>query len=65
MKTYTIKLEFTDIQANNPLEATKIILDWIENGANMMVYDVTDEDTNEKFTVDLEESDENAVLPVN
>lgn len=52
--TYTISLKFTDIEANNPLEATKIILDWIEDGgASQMIYDVLDESTNESFIVDL------------
>jgi hypothetical protein len=30
-----------------------------------MVYDVMDEETGEKFTVDLSEDDEDAVLPNN
>ena len=65
MATFTVKLEFTDIEAENPLEATKIILSWImdeEDGAENMTYDVKDEKSGESFTVDLGEEDEDAVL---
>jgi hypothetical protein len=62
LQTYSISLTFTDIQADNPLEAVKKILDWLED-ANTMIYDVEDELTGEKFTVDLSEDDDNAVLP--
>ena len=63
--TYSVSLTFTDIDAKNPLEATKQILKWLEDGANEMIYDVEDEISNEKFTVDLSEDDEDAVLPNN
>ena len=64
LQTYSISLTFTDISANNPLEAVKKILDWLED-ANTMIYDVEDELTQEKFTVDLSEDDADAVLPNN
>lgn len=64
-KSYSVSLTFTDILAKNPLEATKKILKWIEEDANTMIYDVIDEETNDKFTVDLSEDDEDAVLPNN
>ena len=64
-QTYSVSLTFTDIQANNPLEATKKILKWIEEDANTMIYDVVDELTNDKYTVDLSENDKDAVLPNN
>jgi serine protease inhibitor len=64
-KSYSVSLTFTDILAENPLEATKKILKWIEENANTMIYDVIDEETNDKFTVDLSEDDEDAVLPNN
>jgi hypothetical protein len=64
LQTYSISLTFTDIQADNPLEAVKKILDWLED-ANTMIYDVEDELTGNKFTVDLSEDDDNAVLPNN
>jgi hypothetical protein len=64
-KSYSVSLTFTDIMAKNPLEATKKILKWIEEDANTMIYDVIDEETNDKFTVDLSEDDEDAVLPNN
>ena len=64
-KTFEVTLTFTDIQAKNPLEATKKILKWIEEDASNMIYDVKNELTGEKFTVDLSENDEDAVLPNN
>lgn len=66
LKSFTVKLEFECIVASNPLDATKTILTWLEDGLDEMVFDVTDEETNEKWTVDLsEEDDENKVLPNN
>lgn len=64
-KTFTVSLTFTDMTAENPLEAAKKACDWLlkNNDANAMIYEVTDEQTNEKFTVDLSEDEENAVLP--
>jgi len=63
--TFTVRLEFTDIDAKNPLEATKKIVEWIEQNLDDMVFDVINEVTDEKFTVDLAEEDEDAVLPNN
>lgn len=64
MQTYSVSLTFTDIQADNPLEAAKTILKWLVD-AETMTYDVEDELTGNKFTVDLAEEDEDAVLPNN
>jgi hypothetical protein len=63
-QTYSVNLTFTDIDAKNPLEATKKILKWLSE-ADAMIYDVTNELTQEKFTVDLSEDDADAVLPNN
>ena len=63
--TFTVRLEFTDVYAKNPLEATKIIVEWIKQSVDDMVFDVINEVTDEKFTVDLAEEDEDAVLPNN
>ena len=62
MQTYSVSLSFTDIQADSPLEAAKKIVEWLKD-ANTMIYDVEDELTGNKFTVDLAEDDEDAVLP--
>lgn len=66
-KTYTVSVAFSDMKANDPLHAAKTACDWLleDNDANGMVYDVTDETTGEKFTVDLSEEDDDAVLPNN
>lgn len=67
IKTFTVSVTFTDMVAKNPLEAAKKACKWLldDGDANNMIYDVTDETTNDKFTVDLSEEDGNAVLPNN
>lgn len=65
-KSYTVTLGgFNDIQEDSPLEAAKNIARLLCNDdcPNRLVYDVEDEQTGEKFTVDLAEEDEDAVLP--
>lgn len=66
-KTYTVSLTLDTIVADNPLDAVKkavaIMLE--DNDVETMIYDVTDEETNKKFTVDLSEEDVDAVLPNN
>ena len=64
-KTFTVSVSFTDMTASDPLEAAKKACEWLlENeDAKGMIYDVEDETTGDKFTVDLSESDENAVFP--
>jgi len=56
MKTYTISLTFNAISGNDPLDAAKQLSEWIKEGAGEMVYDLIDEETGAKFTVDLEEN---------
>jgi len=67
MNTFTVSITFESMVAKNPLEAAKKACKWLlENeDAKNMIYDVTDEITNDKFTVDLSEEDEDAVLPNN
>lgn len=64
LKTFTVSLTFTDMVAENPLDAAKKACEWIlkNNDAENMIYDVTDEETLLTYTVDLSEDDENAVL---
>lgn len=68
-KSFTVSVTFECVDAKNPLEAAKIVAKWLveDNDGNAfnMVYDVNDEETREKFTVDLSEEDEDAVLPNN
>jgi len=66
--SFTVRLEFTEIDAKNPLDAVKKILRWIENadrmgGAETFTYDVINEKTLEEFTVDMSEEEKDAVLP--
>lgn len=61
-ETYTVSLTFTDIDSKNPLEAVKKIIGWIkDDGVDHMIFDVTGEISNNKFTVDMSE-EEDAVL---
>ena len=56
MKTYTVSVTFECVSADNPQEAALKACEWLleNNGASEMVYEVTDEETNEKFDIDLE-----------
>jgi hypothetical protein len=62
-KTYTVKLEFSSLIADSPLDVAKVVAEMIQQESTDYIYDVEDEDTGEKFTVDLSEDDEDAVLP--
>ena len=64
-KHYTISITFTDQQYETPLEAAKEFANTLSEEAFYYVYDVVDEDTKERFTVDLSEEDENSVLTNN
>ena len=65
VKTFTVSLTFTDMTSDNPLAAAKKACKWLVEDAATMIYDVENEQTGEKFTVDLSEEDEDAVLPNN
>lgn len=65
MKTYTISITFTDQQANNPIEAVENFIKYLKEDADSYIYDVEDEETGEKFTVDMSEEDDYKVLPNN
>lgn len=64
-KFYTISLVLTDQQYHNPLDAVKDFFNTIKEHGHTLIYDVEDEETGEKFTVDLSEKDEFAVIPNN
>ena len=61
-KKYTVSVVFTDQFFNNPLDAAKDLAGYLKSNSDSVTYDVIDENTNEKFTVDLYED---AVLPNN
>lgn len=65
MKTYTISITFTYQQAKNPIEAVENFIEYLKEDANSYIYDVEDEETGEKFTVDMSEGDEDKILPNN
>ena len=62
-KSFKVTLTFDCIYAKNPLEAAKMIAEWCKESADEMTFDVINEETEEAFTVDLAEEDEDAVLP--
>ena len=64
MKSFKVSITFDGIEAENPLEAAKKIVEWLKDGAENMIFDVMDEATEDAFTVDLAEEDNDAVLPV-
>jgi hypothetical protein len=54
-KTFTVSVTFDVQVGDNPLEVTKKVCDILMDTANTLVYEVEDEDTGEKFIVDLSE----------
>lgn len=64
-KTYTVSVTFDCLAANSPLDAVNKACEMLMRDANTFIYDVHDEESDEKFTVDLSEDDEDAVLPNN
>jgi hypothetical protein len=63
--TFTVKLEFTELEAKNPIEAVKKVLSLIqnENAIESSVFEVTNEETLEEFVFDLSEYEENLIVP--
>jgi hypothetical protein len=64
-KIYTVSVTFDTQATNNPLEAAKKVCELLMRDGDTFIYDVQDEDTGEKFMVDLSADDEDAVLPNN
>jgi hypothetical protein len=62
-KPFKVSLEIT-LDAETPLEAAKTLLSWIKEGDTNFQYYVQAEDEKEIYSVDLDEEDEDAVLPV-
>lgn len=65
---YTVSVTFDSLSAKSPKEAALKAAQWlVENeDAYMMIYDVIDETTDQKYTVDLSEDDESiSTLPNN
>lgn len=64
MNQYTVSLTFDVIKGNTPQEAVENFIKNFESFKNHSIYDVQDNSTNEKFTVDLSEDEDNQVLPI-
>lgn len=63
MKNYKVSLEI-NLCGESPLEVSKALTEMIRDHESEWQFYVQDEDTNEIFSVDLDEEDEDAVLPV-
>jgi uncharacterized phage-like protein YoqJ len=65
---YTVSVTFEDMSAKSPKDAALKAAQWlVENeDAYMMIYDVIDEQTNEKYLVDLSDMDDStSTIPNN
>ena len=63
MKNYKVSVEI-NLCGDNPLEVAKQLTEMIRDHESDWQFYVQDEETNEIFSVDLQEEDEDAVLPV-
>jgi len=63
MPLFKVILE-VDIYADTPFEAAKILESWIHEPSSSWEYYVQEENKTELFSIDMNEEDENAVLPV-
>jgi len=62
MAKFNVMWDIEDIEAENPLEAAKKVQDWLRRD-DWQFY-VQNVETKEISSVDLQEEDEDAVLPV-
>jgi len=63
MKSFKVSFEI-DVSAETPLEAAKIVQNYLQDPDEDWQFFIQDEQTDEIFSVDLDESDDDAVLPV-
>ena len=64
MARFSISLETSAHEADGPLEAAKELQEWLRDPETFLAYYVQNEETNELFSVDLQEDDDDAVLPL-
>lgn len=63
--SYTISFKVSCVETNDSIyDATQVLADWIEDNSHSLIYDVLDNETGKRYTVDLEQDEEDAVLPV-
>ena len=64
--SYTIKLNVSTVDTDDSMyNAVQDFADFVQEEANNLTYDVTNNETGERFTVDLEVDKEDAILPNN
>jgi hypothetical protein len=64
-KSYTVSITIIGRKCETPLEAVNEMVMILNDEARYLTYDVVDEDTHEKFTVDLNEEEGDETLPNN
>lgn len=64
MPVYKVTLVLHE-QSDSPLSATQAIADYIEQESRHVTYDVEDEDTGEKWWVDLDADEDAEAVSVN
>jgi len=64
MKKYKLSLEL-EFSSTDPLAAAKEFVRMVKEDGNTYIFTVQEDDTDALFSVDLSESDEDAVLPNN
>lgn len=60
---YTVSLIITDISEISPIDAVKEFTKWVKDGIGDMIFEVSNQKTKKKFTVDMGEFDTDRVLP--
>jgi len=63
MATFKVVHEIT-VEAKNPLQAAKIVQDWMDEGDHKWQFYVQRENGKKIYSIDLDEDDSIAVMPV-
>lgn len=58
IKTFTVSVKFTDMVANNVMEAARKACEWLKEDAESLIYEVTNETTLEKYETMLDKFNE-------
>lgn len=59
MKTFTVRLVFDTVSADDAISAAKAVCGWVTEDAHTMVYEVSDDETGAGSDIDLQEVYEN------
>lgn len=64
MAEFKVVMEI-QVEAENPLEAARQVENWIKEEGEHFQYYVQEDGKEEIYSIDLEETDEDAILPIN